>query len=447
MRLAASILPVPSFRPWPYAASDLRCQEEDIMQQHAQSRARSRRWIGRGALVALAGAAVFGVSPAMPALAASWSSPVDLPGSCGGSVAVNQAGAMAAGGTVKASDGTTHVQVCTSANGKTWQATDLGQGGNAPTSGRSAVVAVTPAGQTVAVWGNWSCSTCTAVLEAAVHPAGGSWGAPVTLSTNLDLTDGGLVLGVDGSGNVIAGWSANPGDTTDAVLPAGSSSWGPATTLSIEASVGPAHSLSLAVNSGGSAIITFNGGLNNLWAVSGTVTGGFSAPVLLASGTGSNHYHQIGTSAVALNNAGQASVVWSVVAGHTGVLTRSPSGAWSTETVLTTRTSSTITVSTAIDGAGNAIAVFGSSYSWNLAGGSWKTAASLPSGSSGGLAVADQAGTFVYADTTGNAFTFTAGATSFGTGSGSHGSLGDLKIVPGQAVLLASDAVSAEPVG
>ena len=81
-----------------------------------------------------------------------------------------------------------------------------------------------------------------------------------------------------------------------------------------------------------------------------------------------------------------------------------------------------------------------------LAGGSWKTAAALPSGSSGGLAIADQAGTFVYADSTGNAFTFTAGATSFGTGSGSHTSLADLKIVPGRAVLLAADAVSAEPV-
>ena len=52
----------------------------------------------------------------------------------------------------------------------------------------------------------------------------------------------------------------------------------------------------------------------------------------------------------------------------------------------------------------------------------------------------------MYADSTGNAFTFTAGATSFGAGSGSHGGLADLKIVPGQAVLLAADAVSAEPV-
>ena len=70
----------------------------------------------------------------------------------------------------------------------------------------------------------------------------------------------------------------------------------------------------------------------------------------------------------------------------------------------------------------------------------------LPSGSSGGLAVADPAGTFVYADSGGNAFTFAAGATSFGTGSGSRGSLADLKIVPGLAVMLAAGAVSAEAV-
>jgi hypothetical protein len=414
--------------------------------QHAQSRVRPLKWVGWGGLTVLASLFALGISPALPALAGTWSAPVGLPGSCGNSVAVNQAGARAAGGTFTASGGTTHVQVCTSPNGTTWQATDMGQGGNAPSSGRRIVVAVTPAGQTVALWGYWPCSTCTAELEAAVHPAGGSWGAPVTLSTNLDLSDGGLVIGTDGSGNVIAGWVATPGDVTDAVLRAGSSSWGPATTLSIEGNEGPAHSLSLAVNSSGSAIITFNGGLNNLWALSGTVTGGFSAPVFIAPGAGSTKYNPIGTSEVALNNAGQASVAWSVLDGHTGVLTRSPSGAWSAETVLITRTAPSIPVSTAIDGAGNAIAVFGSSYTWDLAGGSWKTAASLPSGSSGGLAVADQAGTFVYADSTGNAFTFTAGATSFAVGSGSHTSLADLKIVPGHAVMLAADAVSAESV-
>ena len=81
-----------------------------------------------------------------------------------------------------------------------------------------------------------------------------------------------------------------------------------------------------------------------------------------------------------------------------------------------------------------------------LAGGSWRTAASLPAGSSDGLVAADPAGTFVYADSSGNAFTFAAGATSFGTGSGSRGSLGDLKIVPGLAVMLAANTVSTETV-
>jgi hypothetical protein len=412
--------------------------------QHAQSRTRLGRRIGRGALVAAAGAALFGISPALPALAASWSSPVALPGSCGSSLAVSQAGAMTAGGTFTASDGTTHVQVCTSPNGKTWQATDLGQGGNAPSSGQRIAVAVTPAGQTVALWGNWPCPTCSAVLDAAVHPAGGSWGAPVTLSTDLDLSTGGLVLGADGSGNVIAGWVANPGDVTDAVLPAGSSSWGAARTLSVEADQGQAHDIAIAVNSGGAAVITFNGGLNNLWAISGTLAGGFSAPGLLASGSGSNHYHLIGTSAVALNSAGQAAVAWTVPGGHTEALTRSASGTWSAATVLSA--ASVSSVSAAIDGAGNAIAVFGSSYSWDLAGGSWRTPASLPPGSSGGLVAADPAGTFVYADSTGNAFTLSAGASSFGSGSGSHGGLAALKIVPGQAVMLAADTVTAEPV-
>jgi len=399
--------------------------------QHAQSRAGLRRWMGRGSLVGLAGLAVFGVSPALPALAASWSSPVTLPGACGSSVAVNQAGAMAAGGTFTPAGGTLQVEVCTSTNGTTWQATDLGPGGGI-------VVAVTPAGQTVALWE----STGSATLEAAVHPAGGSWGAPVTLSTSVG---GGLVLGADGSGNVIAGWVGSGDDVTDAVLPAGSSSWGPATAVSTEFDQGVAHDISMAVNSGGGAIIMFNGGLNNLWAISGTVTGGFSAPVEVASGAGSPTYVRIGTSAVALNNAGEASVAWSVLDGQTGLLTRSPSGTWG-DTIVTTRTAPAVPVSTAIDGAGNAIAVFGSSYSWHLAGGSWQAAAALPSGSSGGLAVADQAGTFVYANTAGDAFTFSAGATSFGTGSGSLGSLGGLKIVPGKAVLLAGDAVYTEPV-
>jgi hypothetical protein len=408
--------------------------------QHAQSRARSRRWIGRGGLASLAVLIAFGVQPVVPALAGSWSSPVQLPGSCGSSVAVNRAGAMAAGGTFTAADGTTHVQVCTSPDGKTWQATDLGRGGDEPHGGPHPAVAVGPDGRVVALWGSTvGCpAACGYILQAAVRPPGGGWGAPVTLSTELNWGAGGLVLGMDGSGNAIAAWVGFYADASHyAVLPAGGS-WGPAQTLSTYVQ-GRARNLSLAVSPDGSAIVAYATDHDAIWAVSGTVSGGFSAPVFVAAGD----YAKNSAPKVALDDAGQASVVWSQ-SGRTQAATRSPGGTWSAPVVLAAQSSSS--VATAIDGAGNAIAVFGSSYSWHLAGGGWGPATPLPGGSSGGLAVADPAGAFVYADSGGNAFTFAAGATSLGTGSGSRGSPADLKIAPGLAVMLAAGAVSAEAV-
>jgi hypothetical protein len=392
-------------------------------------------------LVLLAGLVAFGVSPALPALAASWSAPVQLPGSCGSSVAVNQAGAMVAGGTFTAADGTTHVQVCTSPDGKTWQAADLGPGGNEPHGGPHPAVAVGPTGRAVAVWGSVvGCpASCTYILQASVRPPGGSWGAPVTLSSELNWGTGGVTLGMDGAGDAIAAWVGfYAGASHYAVLPAGSGSWGPAQTLSTYVQ-GDARNLSLAVSPNGSAIVAYATQHDAIWAVSGSILGGFSAPVFVGAGD----YGKNSAPKAALDDAGQASLVWSESTG-THAATRSPGGTWSAPVVLASQASSS--VATAIDGAGNAIAVFGSSYSWHLAGGSWAPAASLPAGSSGGLVVADPAGTFVYADSGGNAFTFAAGATSFGTGSGSRGSLADLKIVPGHAVMLAADAVSAETV-
>ena len=423
----------------PDAASNLMCRE-DIM-QHAQSRTHSLIWIGRGALVSLVAVIALGVSPALPALAGTWSAPVPLPGPCGSALAVNHAGAMVAGGTFQAAGGTTHVELCTSPDGKTWQATDLGPGGDEPHGGQHPVVALAPDGHAVALWGSTvGCpAACEYIVQAAVRPAGSNWDAPVTLSTELYFGGGELVLGMDGSGNAIAAWVGSYADASHyAVLPDGGT-WGPAQTLSTDGVEGPAHNLSLAVSPNGSAVVAFAGGNDEIWAASGTVLGGFSAPVFLAPGD----YRKTSAPVVALDNAGQASVAWSRV-GATEAATRSPGGTWSAPTVLASQASSS--VATAVDGAGNAIAVFGSSYSWHLAGGGWGPATALPAGSSGGLVAADPAGTFVYADSGGNAFTFTAGATSFGTGSGSRGSLADLKIVPGRAAMLAAGAVSAESV-
>ena len=409
--------------------------------QQAQSHKRPQTWVSRGGLALLAGLVVFGLSPALPALAGTWSAPVTLPGSCGSSVAVNQAGAMAAGGTFTAADGTTHVQVCTSPDGKTWQAADLGPGGNEPHGGPHPAVAVGPTGRVVALWGSSvGCpAACSYSLQAAVRPPGGGWGAPVTLSPELNWGTGGVTLAMDGAGDAIAAWVGFYADASHyAVLPAASGTWGSAQTLSTYVQ-GDARNLSLAVSPNGSAIVAYATQHDAIWAVSGTLSGGFSAPVFVGAG----EYGKPWAPKAALDDAGQASLVWSE-SGGTRAATRSPGGTWSTPVTLAPQASSS--VATAIDGAGNAIAVFGSSYSWHLAGGSWGPATPLPAGSSGGLVVADPAGTFVYADSSGNAFTFAAGAASFGTGSGSRGSLEDLKIVPGRAVMLAAGAVSAETV-
>ena len=409
--------------------------------QQAQSHKRPQTWVSRGGLALLAGLVVFGLSPALPALAGTWSAPVTLPGSCGSSVAVNQAGAMAAGGTFTAADGTTHVQVCTSPDGKTWQAADLGPGGNEPHGGPHPAVAVGPTGRVVALWGSSvGCpAACSYILQAAVRPPGGGWGAPVTLSPELNWGTGGVTLAMDGAGDAIAAWVGFYADASHyAVLPAASGTWGSAQTLSTYVQ-GHARNLSLAVSPDGGAIVAYATDHDAIWAVSGSISGGFSAPVFVGAGD----YGKNSAPEVALDDAGQASLVWSE-SGGTRAATRAPGGTWSAQVTLVSQSSSS--VATATDGAGNAIAVFGSSYSWHLAGGSWGPATPLPAGSSGGLAVADPAGTFVYADSGADAFTFGAGAVSFGPGSGSRGSLADLKIAPGIAVMLATGAVSAEPV-
>ena len=183
---------------------------------------------------------------------------------------------MTAGGTFTAADGTTHVQVCTSPDGKTWQATDLGPGGNEPHGGPHPAVAVSPNGRVVAVWGSSvGCpASCSYILQASVRPPGGSWGAPVTLSTELNWGAGGLTLGMDGAGDAIAAWVGFYADASHyAVLPAAGGSWGPAQTLSTYVQ-GDARNLSLAVSPNGSAIVAYATQRDAIWAVSGTVSAG-----------------------------------------------------------------------------------------------------------------------------------------------------------------------------
>lgn len=104
----------------------------------------------------------------------------------------------------------------------------------------------------------------------------------------------------------------------------------------------------LVVNATGSAIITWSDD-DNIWADSGTILGGFAAPVDI--GHALAHYHSPRISFVALNNAGQAVVAYTPQ-GATGMAAiRSANGIWSGAMARPCGFAG----STAIDGAGDVV--------------------------------------------------------------------------------------------
>jgi hypothetical protein len=386
---------------------------------------------------------------AAPAWAArSWSAPIQLSTPIpptdvvgGPAIAVNASGAQVAAWYDQASDGTQFVHVRTSTNGQAWSAATTLGGGVSP------AVALAPDGRAVAVWEGLP--PITGTIQASVRPPGGAWTTPVTVSSDA----GPPLIGVDGKGNAIAVWAASAGIKT-ASVPAGGT-WTAVQTL---ASSG--RSVDLAVNASGAVIVTWAGPGGTIVTDSGTILGGFAAPITVAPAA----YRQ-GSPAVALNGAGQASLVWR---GRTTVLaaTRSAGGTWSATSQLTANASGS--VDTAIDGSGNAVAAF---VQYNAAAGTFPVHASQrPAGGTWGMAtllstlndyatapqaVADPAGTIVVAWTDDNSLTLKArtaapgGAFKAAAAVGANYGVFDLAIAPGHAALMWTQGgatVSSEPV-
>jgi len=266
------------------------------------------------------------------------------------------------------------------------------------------------------------------------------------------------VVGIDGSGNAIAAWMTGGNAIDTASLPAGARKWTKTTTLAARG-----QAVDLAVNGTGAAIITWATQTAAV-AASGTVLGGFAAPVTLGPPPG----YPIGHTRVVLNGQGDAAAAWVASGGTDLVTTRSPDGAWAPAVTLST-TSSDGRIDVAIDGAGNARAIFGQQYgpypniisvaytSARPAGGTWSTPAllSAPGDATDSFhVVADPAGTFVvsWLDTTTGALTVLTSPPGggFGPGTTFAGAFGDLQIAPGYAVLsltsAASMSISTEPV-
>ena len=390
---------------------------------------------------------------AVPAQAASsWSPPVQLPAGCvsSGSVpglAVNAAGVEAAAGSQQNADNSSSVLVCTSADGQTWPASaTVGQGG-------SPAVALAPDGRAVTAWlgGPFTAP----VIQASVRPPGGTWSAPVTVGSDAS----GPLIGIDRSGNAIIAWAA-AGTIHTASLPAGGS-WTPVRTLATNYGSG----LAMAVNSAGSAVLTWatKAPGPGTYADSGTILGGFAAPVKVGLPP-----YPGGRTSVALNDTGQAAMVWAQGLGAVNVAaTRSAAGTWSAPVQLSSNEGGNLSV--AIDGAGDAVATFEQDvpntsiialYASKLpAGGSWGPPALLSapgdsvSSSWGGRVVADSAGTFVlaWADMTTRTVNVLTSPPGGGFGPAvalapNVDHINNLQIAPGHAVLTFNSVVTSEPV-
>jgi len=285
---------------------------------------------------------------------------------------------------------------------------------------------------------------------------------------------------MDGSGNAIVAWTGGGRQIRTASLPAGGS-WTAVHTLD------PAvdgFALGLAVNSAGSAIITWAEPLRTIMAASGTILGGFGAPVTLAadvtrrspiSGPASqvtldadqnpalggipqvNSAYLHGHTDVVLSNSGEASLASALTTTVHNVTTRSAAGTWSTPMGLPLPgpSSAEPDYETAIDGAGDVITVYQQGSSVDLirlpAGSStWSTPVVLAVSSSLGMVAGDTAGTFVAAvDTSRGPGVLTSppgGSFGAATTLPTTAPPTALVIDPGHAVLIASGSVFTEPV-
>ena len=430
------------------------------------------RFIRRSAMAlpALLIAPVTAAALALPAQAAStWSAALPLPFSVGSQgFAENAAGLQVAASTT-GPQGESSVVVSSSANGQTWSAARTIDPGENP------AVAIAPNGRAVVAWEGGPATA--PVIQASVLPPGGTWSAPVNVSTD---TFGGPVIGMDGSGNAIVAWTGGGKQIRTASLPAGGN-WTAVDTLD------PAvdgFALGLAVNSAGSAVITWVEPARTIMAASGTILGGFGAPVTLAAdmtrtspasgpaaqvtldayenpGLGSvpqvNSAYLHGHTDVVLSNSGRASLASAVTTTLHNVTTRSAAGTWSTPQGLPLPgpSSAEPDYETAIDGAGDVITVYQQGSSVDLirlpAGSStWSVPVVLAASASLGMVAGDTAGSFVAAvDTASGLSVFTSppgGSFGAATTVSATALPSALVIDPGHAVLIASGAVFTEPV-
>jgi len=170
-------------------------------------------------------------------------------------------------------------------------------------------VALDGQGDATVVWENYNASLFSEYISAATHPFGGTWQAPVTLSSGTQLSRLPLVA-ADASGDVIAAWvntSEKAVQSVQGYAPAGS--WGTVVELAPPGSTERPESLSLEVNPRGEALAGYATLSAAGEAVKGSaVTGEWLSPVTYTTAgeaVGSNV-----RAGLSLDRQGDAVAVW-----------------------------------------------------------------------------------------------------------------------------------------
>ena len=191
-------------------------------------------------------------------------------------------------------------------------------------------LAVDAAGDAVAVW-TQDFGAVTAV-QAATRPAGGFWSGPVTLSDATADADQPSV-GIDGSGNAVALWSADL-DGTDAVVGATKSlggAWSGLYPLS-DPENGAGHPMVAVAPNGGATAVWTHFDPTALTNVVETASRPSAADAFGSSEIISPTTAWAGRPAVAVNAAGAATAAWeqdTVMGFAVHAATRTTAGDWS----------------------------------------------------------------------------------------------------------------------
>jgi hypothetical protein len=219
-------------------------------------------------------------------------------------------------------------------------------------------IAIDGDGNAIAVWQQYDGSHWN--IYANRYTPSGGWGTTATVIESGTGTAYDPQIAIDGDGNAIAVWYQYDGGHLSIYANRYTSGGGwDMTATVIESGTGDAYDPQIAIDGDGNAIVVWvqdDGSYDSIYANRYTSGGGWGSATLIESGTGDAYDSQI-----AIDGDGNAIAVWDQDDGvqwSTYANRYTFGGGWGTATVIESSTSDAYEPQIAIDGDGNAIAVW-----------------------------------------------------------------------------------------